>query len=79
MLHHENVHHRGLWRASDDGRSDRSFHRSRGGHRRSGNLVRRSALGRRFTRFEVIEESPEFEGDMPEIISESEGPYEKSP
>ncbi len=43
------------------------------------NLVRHSALGRRFVRFEIVEESPEFEGDTPEIISESEGPYERSP
>lgn len=43
------------------------------------NLVRHSALGQRFAHFEIIEESPEFEGDTSEIISESEGPYERSP
>jgi len=43
------------------------------------NLVRLDALGRRFAHFVVMEESPEFEGDMAETISVSEGPYERTP
>ncbi len=38
------------------------------------NLIRQSRLGQRFARFEVMEESAEFEGDTPEIIGEGEGP-----
>lgn len=40
-------------------------------------LVRRSAHGHRFDHFEVVEESPEFEGDTPEIIAEGLGTYER--
>ena len=42
------------------------------------NLVRHSARGHRFARFEVMEESADFEGDMAGIISESEGPSEQT-
>ncbi len=40
-------------------------------------LVRRSPQGDRFGRFEVVDESAEFEGDVAEIIGESEGPLEQ--
>jgi hypothetical protein len=43
------------------------------------NLVRHSTLGGRFDHFDVMEESPEFESDTAEIISASEGPYERTP
>lgn len=39
-------------------------------------LVRHSGGGHRFHRFEVVEESPEFKGDVAEIIGESAGAYE---
>ena len=39
------------------------------------NLIRHSRFGQRFAHFEVMEESAEFEGDTPEIISEGEGPW----
>jgi hypothetical protein len=41
-------------------------------------LIRRSADGHRFGRFEVVEESAEFEGDVAEIIGVGTGSYEKT-
>ncbi|MGE5540507.1 MAG: hypothetical protein ACM30I_17960 [Gemmatimonas sp.] len=40
-------------------------------------LVRSSATGERFTRFDVVEIGDEFEGDEAEIVAEAEGPYGK--
>jgi hypothetical protein len=40
-------------------------------------LIRRSPQGHRFGRFGVADESPEFEGDVAEIIGESAGPFEQ--
>ena len=41
-------------------------------------LVRHSARGQRFDRFELVEETAEFEGEGPEIIEEYEGPYQRA-
>jgi hypothetical protein len=38
-------------------------------------VVRHSSLGQRYTRFEIVEETSEFEAEEPGIIAESEGPY----
>ena len=38
-------------------------------------IVRRSPRGHSFQRFEIVDESPAFEPDLPSIIEESDGPY----
>lgn len=38
-------------------------------------IVRHSSLGLRYSRFDVIEETGEFQSDEPGIIAEGEGPY----
>lgn len=38
-------------------------------------VVRHSSLGQRYARFEVVEETEEFEAEEPGIIAETEGPY----
>lgn len=40
-------------------------------------LICRSPQGHRFGRFEVVDESAEFEADVAEIIGESPGPFEQ--
>lgn len=39
-------------------------------------LIRRSPQGHRFGRFELLDESAEFGGDVAEIVGESAGPFE---
>jgi hypothetical protein len=41
-------------------------------------LIRRSPQGDRFGRFEVVDESAEFDGDLAEIIGETAGPFEQT-
>ncbi len=40
-------------------------------------LIRHSPQGDRFGRFEVVDESAEFDGDLAEIIGETAGPFEQ--
>jgi hypothetical protein len=40
-------------------------------------LIRSSPQGQRFGRFEVVDKSVEFEGNVAEIIGESAGPFEQ--
>ena len=41
-------------------------------------LVQQSARGHRFVYFEVVDESAEFESDVAAIVSESDGPFERT-
>lgn len=42
-------------------------------------FVRHSKLGQRYGRFELVEETEEFEPGEPGIIAETEGPYLREP